>query len=205
MSDTGVLLAWMRTQPGDVPLRAIGENGPRAFRRKADAEPALAALVAAGRLVEVSRRPRAFRVVRPGTAPGRSGSKVLDMLADAAAEHQLRGNAAVGAAHEGGEGALALGGGGAAGGADFRPEGRVRHEPLVAVLQRAQRLVGRHLGLEAFRRGEGGRRGEAGGEKPGGRGHEPAAPSGAVSVGGAVAAKAVVHDSPRLGAANTAP
>ena len=86
MSDTGVLLAWMRTQPGDVCMRAIGENGPRAFRRKADAEPALAALVAAGRLVEVSRRPRAFRVVRPGTAPGRSGSKVLDMLADAAAD-----------------------------------------------------------------------------------------------------------------------
>ena len=72
MSHPELLLDWMLTRgPGDITARAIGECGPRGLRRKAESDAALAALLAAGSIVEVSARPRTFR--SGSSLPRRSG------------------------------------------------------------------------------------------------------------------------------------
>lgn len=64
MNDAVELLDWMKARgPGDITMRAIGDAGPRTTRRRAAADPAIAALIEAGAIVEVSARPLAFRVI----------------------------------------------------------------------------------------------------------------------------------------------
>ncbi len=63
--DSVVLLTWMRKRDSVITGRDISDSGPRSFRRRAAAETALAALMETGEIIEVSSRPRAFRVVLP--------------------------------------------------------------------------------------------------------------------------------------------
>ena len=75
MSDAIELLGWMRARgPRDITMRAIGDAGPRTTRRRAAADPAIAALIEAGAIVEVMARPRTFRVVDAEAAPGTSAA-----------------------------------------------------------------------------------------------------------------------------------
>ena len=78
MSDAVELLDWMASRgPSDITMRAIGDTGPRAFRRKVDSDPAIAALIEAGAIVEVTARPRTFRVVEVEAAPDTSAASSL--------------------------------------------------------------------------------------------------------------------------------
>ena len=49
--------------PGDISARAIGEAAPRQFRRRAESDAALAALLGSGAVVQVSNRPRSYHVI----------------------------------------------------------------------------------------------------------------------------------------------
>ena len=51
---------------GDIAARVISKTGPRALRRKIDADPAIVARIQAGAIVEVMARPRTFQVAGIG-------------------------------------------------------------------------------------------------------------------------------------------
>ena len=59
-------------------MRDIGISAPRAFRRKQDAEAALKALIADGKVEQTSNRPRTFRLIwlRIPSWPGRNCSRI---------------------------------------------------------------------------------------------------------------------------------
>ena len=62
-ADAEALLGWMAARgPGPITTRTIGDAGPRSVRRKSVMDAATAILIERGDIVEVSSKPRAFRV-----------------------------------------------------------------------------------------------------------------------------------------------
>lgn len=107
-TDPEVLLAWMEKRRGAISIRDISDAAPRPFRRRAAANVALAALIEGGEIIEVSARPRSFRVSarfgpKPGSAPGPKlchlsvqseripASDISDLLDAAVAQHRQAG------------------------------------------------------------------------------------------------------------------
>ena len=71
MSSPDDLVAWMKGRgTPDVTMRDIGISAPRAFRRKQDAEAALDALIADGKVEQTSNRPLTFRLTGCNPSPG---------------------------------------------------------------------------------------------------------------------------------------
>ena len=84
--NAAALLAWLVARGGSALQRDFGDTAPRAFRKAGIYGPLVDELLTAGAIVETRTRPRTFEVVRASAPKSSSGSKLLDMLADATAE-----------------------------------------------------------------------------------------------------------------------